>query len=183
MEDHELVALCQQGHKAQFGVLVERYQRLVFGLVYQMTRSREEAEDIAQEAFLRVYQKMTTGAEIEFLPYVRTVATNLTLDRLRRRRSAKLYVEKSSDADVTEYRTPEKDAMACIEHQILRSAMAKLPDMYREVIILHYSAGLAYEQIAQKLDEPMSIVKNRIYRGKKLLKEIYIEMGGNACEV
>jgi len=65
-----------------------------------------------------------------------------------------------------------------MQHHLLREAMSKLPDMYREVIVLHYSAGLPYDLVAQKLDQPMSLVKNRIFRGKKLLKAIYLELGG-----
>lgn len=177
-EDATIVALCQQGQVAQFAVLVERYQRLAVGLAYQLTRSREEAEDIAQEAFFRVYRKIDSGAEVNFLPLLRTVVTNLCLDRLRRLKSATKYMEKATVDDVTEFVTPEDETMGNLEHLLLKEAMARLPDMYREVIILHYSAGLSYDLVSQKLDQPMSIIKNRIFRGKKLLKEIYLELGG-----
>jgi len=184
MQDRELVALCRQGKTEQYGVLVERYQRLIFSIAYQLVRSREEAEDIAQEAFVKVYSRIASTADLDFLPYIRTTVTNLCLDRLRKQRTVSRYIATSREDDLTEHSTPETTLMHSVEQKLLQEAMARLPDMYREVLVLHYAAGHSYEAIAQILDQPMSIVKNRIFRGKKILREAYLQIeGGVGVEV
>lgn len=178
MQDRELVALCHRGKTAEYGILVERYQRLVWSIAYQLLRSREEAEDAAQEAFLKVYSRIASDADLDFLPYIRTTVTNLCLDRLRRQKTAARHLAAASEEELTEQRTPETTMMHSVEQRLLQDAVNRLPDMYREVLVMHYAAGHSYEAIAQMLDQPMSIVKNRIFRGKKILREIYLQVEG-----
>lgn len=184
MEDRELVVLCNLGQKEQYAILVERYQRLVFSVAYHLLRSREEAEDVTQEAFVKVYARIRSTTELDFLPYIRTTVTNLSLDRLRRQRTAIKHLAATTEEDTMDYTTPESELLHTFEQRLLQQAVDLMPEMYREVLILHYVAGHSYETIATLLDQPMSIVKNRIFRGKKILKELYLSAeGGNKCEV
>ena len=178
MQDRELVALCHQGQTAHYGVLVERYQRLVFSIAYQMLHGREEAEDTAQEAFVKVYARIASTADLDFLPYIRTTVTNLCLDRLRRQKTATRHLAATFEDELTEHSTPETTMMHTVEQQLLQDALNRLPEMNREILIMHYAAGHSYEAIAQMLDQPMSIVKNRIFRGKKILREAYLQVEG-----
>ncbi len=179
MQDQELVALCRQGDVEKYALLVERYQRLVFGLALHLLRSKEEAEDVAQEAFLRVYKQISKQQDdLDFLPYIKRVTSNLCMDRLRRRRTENKYLEHNQEIEVPDYHTPEQEAVKHAERATLRQALQELPEMYREVLVMHYAGGMTYEKIAAALHQPMSIVKNRIYRGKKLLKDIYVKMEG-----
>lgn len=179
MQDQELVALCRRGHMDKYALLVERHQRLVFGLALHLLRSREEAEDVAQEAFLRVYRQISQlQDDLDFLPYIKRVTSNLCMDRLRRRRTENKYLDYNQEIEIPDYQTPEQVAVRQAEQSALRQALDALPEMYREVLVMHYAGGLTYEKIAEALRQPMSIVKNRIYRGKKLLKDIYVRMEG-----
>ncbi len=181
MQDKELVALCHQGQTAEYALLVERYQRLIFGLALQLLKSREEAEDATQEAFIRVYQQIEKNSNIDFLPYAKRVVANLCLDRLRRRQIEANYVAGTHPTEGIEHRTPERTILEQDEKQALRRALASLQPMYQEVLLLCYVAELPYQQIADRLQLPLSVVKNRIYRGKRLLKDAYLQKQGG-CE-
>jgi len=184
MDDRELVALCHKGKTENYAVLVEKYQRLVFSIAYQLLRSRPEAEDVAQDAFVKVYQRITVNPDVEFLPFIRTTTSNLCIDRLRRQRTAAKHLAATCEEELTEHTTPESELMHTVEQEILKKAMDRLPEMYRQVLVLYYSGGNSYEAIAELLDQPMSIVKNRIYRAKKILKDLYTqEEGGVGNEV
>lgn len=178
MEDREAVSLCLKGQTEMYAVLVERYQRLACSIAYQILRNRQEAEDITQEAFVRVYRRLKPTADFSFLPYLKTTIANLCWDSLRRQRTAAHYLRLSSEDDVLDHRTPEAAVLLDTQQELLRRAMNDLPAMYREVLTLHYVSGLSYEQISGLLNEPMSIVKNRIFRGKRILKDAYQRLEG-----
>lgn len=178
MQDKELVVLCHQGQKQAYALLVERYQRLIFGLALQLLKSREEAEDATQETFIRVYQSIDKNHDIDFLPYAKRVVANLCLDRLRQRQVEASYVARTHPTEAVERQTPEGVAVEQDEKHTLQQALTSLPPMYREVLLLCYGAELPYQQIADKLGLPLSVIKNRIYRGKRLLKDAYLQKQG-----
>ena len=180
MEDRELVLLCHRGERAQYAHLVERHQRLIFGLALTLLKSYEEAEDVTQEAFLRTYRQIMRRSDIDFLPYVKRTATNLAIDKLRRRKKEREYLAMSQERDLIEEETPERLTVKGSEQARLRQALKTLPPMYEEVLVLSYVAELSYSRIADHLGLPLSIVKNRLYRGKRLLKDAYLNIqGGN----
>jgi RNA polymerase sigma-70 factor, ECF subfamily len=184
MDDRDLVLMFQSGKDASFTTLVERHQRAVLGTALQVLKSREEAEDVAQEAFVKVYQILRHGETVEFLPYVRKIAANLALDRLRRFDVATRHLEKERSSVMDLYHeSAEEVTIRRQEQGALRAMIASLPPMYAEVIVLHYAAGLSYHEIAARLGQPMSLVKNRLFRGKKLLKDLYENAGGVPYEV
>ncbi len=178
MEDHELVALCHQGESQHFATLVSRYQRLIFGLAWHLLRSKEEAEDASQEALLRVYHQIELRADIDFLPYTKRVLSNLCLDKLRRRKVEQKHLMHDSEYEIPDWHTPEQAVMQSTEKQMLQDALQMLPPMYHEVLVLYYGGNRSYQEIADQLDQPMSIVKNRLFRAKKLLKDAYLELEG-----
>ncbi len=75
MQDQEVIALCRQGQTAKYALLVERYQKLIFGLALHLLQSPEEAEDVAQETFIRMYRQIEKNPDIDFLPYAKRVAS------------------------------------------------------------------------------------------------------------
>ena len=184
MDDRDLVVMFQSGNDSVFTTLVERHQRAVFGTAVQVLRSREEAEDVAQEAFVKVYQILRHGGTVEFLPYVRKIAANLALDRLRRLDVAARHIDNERRFIRNWHEeSAEEVTLKRQEQQSVRELIERLPAMYREVIVLHYVAGLSYQEIAEHLGEPMTLVKNRLFRGKKLLKDSLVSQGGVSVEV
>ncbi|HSL93293.1 MAG TPA: sigma-70 family RNA polymerase sigma factor, partial [Bacillota bacterium] len=147
-------------------------------------KSREEAEDVAQEAFVKVYQILRHGETVEFLPYARKVAANLALDRLRRFDVAARHIEYERKLmKETHQESAEEVTIRRQDQLALRQLIESLPPMYGEVITLHYAAGMSYEEIATRLGQPMSLVKNRLFRGKKLLRDLCLNAGGIPYEV
>ncbi len=178
MEDQELVALCRQGQMQHFATLVNRHRRLIFGLAWHLLKSREEAEDACQEALLRVYRQLKQQTEIDFLPYTKRVLSNLCMDKLRRWQVEKKHLQHAPEDEAYCADTPEQEFVHRSEQQTLHLALQQLPAMYREVLVLHYAADLSYLQMMKRLDQPMSIIKNRLYRAKRLLKDAYLKLEG-----
>ena len=180
MLDCELVVLSSQGNKDAYAILVERYQGLIFGLAYHFLTSRAEAEEVAQEAFVRVYQQIIKDRSLNFLPYIKRVASNLCLDRLRQRQKEQKLLKNPRFQDIVEETTSLERLVIQEEVQSLRRALNRLPQMYKEILLLYYVGEIAQKEIAQKLNLPLSIVKNRIFRGKRILKDIILEGEGGS---
>lgn len=163
---------------ATYSLLVARYQRLAYSIAWQLLQNREEAEDVTQEAFVRVYNRLKDSPDLNFLPYLKVTIANSCKDRLRRQQTAAKYQAMNVNPNEAESPSPEDIVIGRTQHHLLQRAIDTLPDMYREVLVLHYICEHSYEQVAEFLNQPLSIVKNRIYRGKKLLKEAYLKIEG-----
>ncbi|HHW48710.1 MAG TPA: sigma-70 family RNA polymerase sigma factor [Clostridiaceae bacterium] len=169
--DHELVRRCLAGSQDSFAELVTRYKKLIYGVVYNMINDKEEANDVSQEAFLRIYKALARyNPEYKFSTWAVKIATNLCLDILRKKKHDSMPIEEienaSNDAD-----TPEESYLKKERLELIRKAVSELPDKYRIPIILFHQNGLSYEEITKVLGEPMTIVKNRLYRARLMLKE------------
>ncbi len=173
MQDNELVALCRGGQTNVYASLVERYQGPIFGLALQFLHSGAEAEEVAQESFLRVYQQIIKGKTFSFFPYLKRVTVNLCFDRLRQRGREREYITTLCKDEAVMGNTPEDSVLQQDEKYSLQQALASLPKMYQEVLLLFYAAELSQKEIAARLEVPLSIVKNRIFRAKRLLKEAH----------
>src|SRR5690349_2074698 len=157
--DRDLVLRARRGEAEAFGELVQRYQTAVFNVCYRLMGERREAEDMAQEAFIRAYARLETfDLERPFAPWVRRVAANLCLNRLASSPAATAEVDEERDPDDPAGR-PETLYAERERHEQLRAALAGLPAHYRAVIELRHYQDLSYEEIAQTLQLPLSDVK------------------------
>jgi RNA polymerase sigma-70 factor (ECF subfamily) len=163
---------------ATYSVLVARYQRLAYSIAWQLLQNREEAEDVTQEAFVKVYSRLKAMPDLNFLPYLKATVANSCKDKLRRQQTAAKYQVMFVNPNEAEFPSPEDIVIELTQHRLLQKAIDSLPDMYRQVLILHYACEHSYEQIAELLNQPLSIVKNRIFRGKKLLRDAYLKIEG-----
>jgi len=173
--DQELVVRLLRGDQDAFAALVERYQRAVFNLCYRMLGEAREAEDAAQETFLRAYQHVDRyDAGRPFKTWLLSIASNYCIDRLRKRRLTWLSLDEplpphpalnSQEAgpeDTTLYR--ERDAAV---HRLLN----QLAPEYRAAIILRYWYDMSYLEIAGILDTTESAIKSRLFRARQMLAE------------
>jgi RNA polymerase sigma-70 factor (ECF subfamily) len=171
-DDRALILRARQGEAEAFGELVRRYQTTVFNVCYRLLAERREAEDLAQEAFLRAYARLNSfDLERPFGPWMRRVAANLCLNRLARRLPPAAPLEDELDADRQGLDNPEAHHERAEAAQSVRAALAGLPPHYRAVIELRHFHEMRYDEIAAALKLPLSDVKSHLFRARKMLAD------------
>ena len=168
--DGALVDAARAGSSAAFDELVGRYREPVVRLAYRLTHDADEANDIAQDAFLRAYRRLGDfEAERPFARWLFVIARNASLDALRRRKRAAAFVpEQSAESQVAD---PEETVLRADEAERVRAALRTLPPRYRDAIELYYLHGLRYREVADALDVPLGTVKTLISRAKRRLRD------------
>ena len=165
--DPELVRASLDGRQYAYEELVRRHQDAVFGLAVSMTRNREDAADMAQEAFIRAYNKLEQyNPEYSFRSWILRICSNLTKNMFRKRVRRRNTEEKHLEHAEIEKSTTDPDFEA------LEEALAKLPAKLGSPLMLKYMEGLSYDEISDVLGVGVSAAKMRVLRGKKLLVEI-----------
>ena len=176
--DAELVERWQGGDLGAFEALVHRHERRVFGLVFRMLGNREEAEDVAQEAFLALHRHgHRFRGEARFSTFVYRVAANAALNRRRslgRRRAREEALSHRHDAGddlPSAPRDPEDAASGGQIQERVQTALLELPRDLRMAVILYDLEGQSYGEIAQALRIPEGTVKSRIHRARTALRD------------
>jgi RNA polymerase sigma-70 factor, ECF subfamily len=179
--DEELVRQALAGDQGSFGVLVERYQHRLVSFLHRMLRDVDTAHDLAQEVFLRVYQALDRyDPQFKFSTWTFRVAHNLGIDELRRRRVRWVPLQRpeGGEEDMPAERdlpsmgpTPYQDLRNEQRGDAIQRAIDGLPGDYRELIVMRHYAELSYEEIAQLKRMPLGTVKNKLFRGRQMLKE------------
>lgn len=169
-----------KGDQNAFGEIIELYKDKVYQLCYRMLGNSHEAEDIAQEAFIRAFINIDRyNLDRKFSTWLYRIATNLCIDRIRKKKpDYYLDAEVSGTDGLTLYSQvaaegilPE-DEVANMELQdIIQKEILKLPEKYRSVILLKYIEELSLNEICEILDLPLGTVKTRIHRGREALKK------------
>ncbi len=176
MEDAQLIRSIRGGDTAAFNFLVNRWQDKIHRFAYRFFADRDEAMEITQKTFIKVYHRIDTlDDEQKFSSWIYRIANNLCLDELKRagrRRSTPLenvlHVQNRS-ADHSPYsKLADKELQ-----MILQQALASIPDAQRTVIILKEFEEMTFREIAEVLDEPENTVKSRMYYGLKALRKIF----------
>ncbi len=169
--DAELLSRCRRGDEAAWHELVASYTRKVFGLAYRFTGRVDEAEDLTQEVFVKVYQTLDRYRERDgaFGGWLMAVARNHAIDHYRRRKQER--VRRSEDTDALERMpAPGEHPTAGLERQeragFVHRALRALPPELRLPLILCDLQGMAYDDIAAELQVPLGTVKSRINRAR-----------------
>jgi RNA polymerase sigma-70 factor (ECF subfamily) len=185
LTDEELLARSLDGNTNAFEVIVNRYKDRLFNFVVRFVGDQETAEDIVQDTFLRAYRNRGSfQAVAKFSTWIYTIASNLAKSELRRRKRWRFLSIGSQDehgntlevADTSSH--PDKDAETLLAEIKIEDAIARLPDHYREAVILRDVDGLDYDEISNIIHIPLGTVKSRINRGRLRLQE---ELGDLAC--
>ncbi len=183
LPDADVVRLAQEGRERAFRELVRRYERPVFSLVYRMVRDRETAEDLAQDAFIKVLNHIDRySPEFKFSSWIFKIANNVAIDHLRRRRIDTISMDGSPNAasaseieassfDIAAEQEDALDEIAARElGSAIEVAIGKLRPEYRSCIMLRHVEGRSYEEIASTLDLPLGTVKTYIHRARHELR-------------
>jgi RNA polymerase sigma-70 factor, ECF subfamily len=182
LTDQQVVQLARDGRERAFRELIGRYQRPVFSLIYRLVRDREQAEDLAQDTFIKVLNAIDRyNPEYKFSSWIFKIAHNTALDQLRRKQPDTLSLDGSPHARTaaeTEASTitPESHAESPEQFALNRElggeidrALGMLRTEYRTAIVLCHVEGRPYEEIAEIMDVPLGTVKTYIHRGRKEL--------------
>lgn len=178
LTDYDLVQNCLRGKQDSFTELVSRYKKLIYNVVYKFIKDGEETSDISQEVFLKIYKALDSyNPQYRFSTWSIRIATNYCLDILRKKKVNSIPIEEieavSRDVD-----TPEKMYISKERTLEIRQAISRLPEKYRIPIILYHQRGASYKEMSEILNKPMSIVKNRLYRARLMLREDLLCMEG-----
>ncbi len=171
-EDVTLVRRTLAGDQQAFALLVEKYKDSVFNVAYRMLGNPSEAEDVAQEAFVRAYTQLRTYKDTHrFSTWLLSIASHLSIDQLRRRRFLALplenvpFLEWIADLSLG----PEEAALAVEASDEMQRILSVLPAKYRAVLVLRYWHDLSYEEIAEALHLTPALVKARLHRARELV--------------
>lgn len=172
-EEAFLIERAGEGDQAAFGALVERYQNAVYNLAYRMLGSPEEAEDAAQEIFVRIYRQLARyDPGRKFSTWVLTIATNYCIDQLRRRRMQFVPLENIIPWARARETGPEGEALDREARDEVQRLLRDLPEKYRAVLVLRYWQDLSCAEIADVLKLPEGTVKTQLHRARKALGQL-----------
>jgi RNA polymerase sigma-70 factor (ECF subfamily) len=181
-DDAALVERCRNGDVAAFEPLVEKYRQRVWRLAYNVLRDREEAWDVAQDAFIKAFQALPSfRGQSAFYTWLFRIVMNVATDRARARAARgrafgteavpeeewdRVMVEQSPDAPA-----PDDAAAGSQERARIMRALDTLPANHKQIIVLSDLEGLSYKEIAEVLSIPMGTVMSRLHNARKKLKD------------
>ena len=184
--DEELIAAFQKGQVTAFNILVGKYKDQLINFVYRFLGNYDEADDVVQETFIRVYRNKYSYKPIaKFSTWIYTIAANLAKTQIKRKKhQAWFSLSRHSEEDYKNHyeipdshSSPEQQADSIIIQEIIQNAINSIGAKYREVIILFDIQEMSYEEISKITGLNIGTVKSRLNRGRKqlqlLLKDIY----------
>lgn len=184
LTDGELIVDAVNGRTDGFEELVRRYQRPITGYVFRMLGNYESSLDVTQEVFIKVYNSLNKySAEYKFSTWLYRIAHNAAIDHMRRNPVNPQSLE-AENADGTfqiqlESRqpSPEQDHERREWRTEIDAVVKCLPPAYRDLILLRHSRDLSYDEIAEITGLPLGTVKNRLFRAREMMREMFIERG------
>ena len=173
-EDNELVREVINGKITSFEVLVNRYQKTIFNLVYRMTGNEESSKDLTQDIFVKSFEKLGSfDFNYRFFSWIYRIAINETIN-LKKQSPGNIELQHRHYAIAEEQNSSYSEE---IKSRILNEGLQELTDEYRLLILLKYFNGLTYEEIAETNDLTLKIVKSRLYMARERLQKILIQKG------
>ena len=176
--DEDLIERFQNGDLYAFDLIVKRYKNQLLNFIYRFLGNQEEAEDLVQETFLRVYKNRRAYRKVaKFSTWIYTIAGNLAKTELRKRKRRKIFSISDLGYEDKDYEigdkgfSPEDRVNGLITEEIVQREIEDLSPKFREVIILRDIQELSYEEISKIVRIPLGTVKSRVNRGRLKLQE------------
>ena len=184
LTDAELIHTSIGGREDSFEELVKRYQRPIVGYVFRMLGDYDSSLDVTQEVFIKVYNSLHRySSDYKFSTWLYRIAHNATIDHIRRNSSNTQSIETDSADGSYQLQiesrgpSPEKDRERKEWKAEIEAVVKRLPTAYRELILLRHSQDLSYDEIAEVTGLPLGTVKNRLFRAREMMREIFIDRG------
>jgi len=181
-EEQVWLERAREGDKAAFGKIIEAYQGPVFNLAYRMLNNAGEAEEAAQEAFIRAYTRLDSyNPAHKFSTWLLSITSNYCIDQIRKRRALLLSIDEPlaphpalmSDKE----RGPEPQMVQSEREIMVQNLLQELAPDYREAVVYRYWYEMSYEEIAEAMGTTVSAIKSRLFRARKQLAEIGVAAG------
>ncbi len=174
-QEREIVLRCQKGDADAMGTLIIQYQHWVYNIAYGMLGHHQDAEDVAQDAFLSAWENIGKFQfRSRFSTWLYRIVKNKCLnhiDQYQRRKTDPTEIDDSQPWVPLDTVTPEEEALRTEEKNIVHAALAKLRDSHREILVLRELRDLSYEEISEILGCTLGRVKSRLHEARKALKE------------
>ncbi|MDY0111076.1 MAG: sigma-70 family RNA polymerase sigma factor [Candidatus Krumholzibacteria bacterium] len=179
--DLKLIRRCKRGEEDAFEEILARYRSPIYNLCWRMTRNDEDARDLGQEIFIKVFRLLDRFDEqYAFHSWLFRIATNHCIDHLRRQRLRFLSLERdggSTEEEAamqipTDDPPPDKMLQSREALEKLEEIIGELPPHYRVITLLRHDQELSYEEIAESLQLPLGTVKARIHRARNMIQQL-----------
>jgi RNA polymerase sigma-70 factor, ECF subfamily len=166
----------RQGDKVAFGKIIEAFQGPVYNLAYRMLSNSGEAEEAAQEAFIRAYTRLESyNPNHKFSTWMLSITSNYCIDLIRKRRAVLLSIDEPLPPHPSlmseKSSAPESQMMQSEQQEMVQALLTQLAPEYREAVVLRYWYELSYDEIAEMMDTTVSAIKSRLFRARKQLAE------------
>lgn len=172
-DERALVDRCQKGDHGAFRVLVEAHMRQAYDLAFSFVQSHDDADDVAQEAFVKAYRSISTfRADAGFSTWLYRIVTNLALDKLRQRQRTARRRVPLSDPMVAQISNSTDAAVNGDLQRQIEQALHTLPTLQRAVVILRHMDGLSTKQVSGILNCSEGTVKTHLYRGLRKMQKL-----------
>ncbi len=172
MDDAALVRQCLNGQSHAFGILVDRYQTPLYNAAFRILKSREAAEDVTQNAFLKAYERLSSyDPAFQFFSWIYRITVNESLNHVK---SERRWQPLDADAAYPDMAT-SSDEIAFEENDRLDRALSTISPEERALLSLKHVEGFSYEEMAFIFDIRPSLVKSRLYTARQRLKEALLE--------
>ncbi|MFS0646698.1 RNA polymerase sigma factor [Siminovitchia sp. 179-K 8D1 HS] len=175
--DDALIEKIKSGNDHAFRIIVEKYRNLVFHTVYGVLRNEKDAEDAAQEVFLKIYTSLPQYEKQGFTTWVTRIAVNHAIDikRKKTRRHEEMNVEYEETSHAPPGESVERLVLQREKKRIIHERLNELPDHYRTVVKGFYIDDKTYEELAAELDVKLKTVEVRLYRARQWMKKHWKE--------
>ena len=182
--DGELIVRSLSGREDSFEELVRRYQRPIVNYVFRMLGNYDASLDVTQEIFIKVYNSMSKySAEYKFSTWLYKISHNAAIDYLRRHNNHEQSLEVEGEDGTYQLQfeskrpSPEREREYSEWRQEIETVVKCLPTGYRELILLRHTQDLSYDEIAEVSNLPLGTVKNRLFRAREMMREMFVERG------
>ncbi|WP_066506685.1 RNA polymerase sigma factor [Abyssisolibacter fermentans] len=174
MDEEKALRRVKDGFHEDFEIIVDLYKNRVFSMAYSYTKDYVEAQDLAQEIFIKVFKGINNFRfDSKFSTWLYRVAVNLCIDWAKKKRLKIVDDSEKLLAKVIDNKNlPQECILENEQKQDVHKAISELPEIYKSVIILYHFNNISYNQISTILDIPVKTVETRLYRARRKLKEI-----------
>ncbi|MGF7047949.1 RNA polymerase sigma-70 factor (ECF subfamily) [Paenibacillus sp. DS2015] len=185
LADEQLVNEIRQGHSEAYRILVDRHKSYIYTLIYRMVENHEATEDLSQEVFVKLYRSIGLfRGDARFTTWLYRLALNVVIDyqRAQRRKPHSVLIDKVEGWFIDVKEQPEEQLLHKEAQADMLQMLSELPDKYRLILYLYHYKQLSYQEMSDTTGLPIKTLETRLYRGKAMLKQKWLEVNHRESE-